>query len=146
MYWIGDHPFADMFPLKRVNEGAAATPVDDEQDAISQKLHAALADLAIRRAVPDDSSMPKTIARPGSNYRRYRSEEMLDEKAGVLYEAAAKTIGVSVKTMVQAVYQAEQKIRVVMGQTKVSGFDQAFESEDENLNVGGDESMEDVET
>jgi RNA polymerase I-specific transcription initiation factor RRN7 len=136
-----------MFPLTRVNDGEAAVTTDDEQEAISQKLHAALADLAIRRAVPDDPSVPKMIPRPGSNYRRYRSEEMLDEKAGIFYEAAAKTIGVSVTTLVLAVYQAERKIREGMGQSKVSRFgQQGFESEDENLDVDADESMEDVLT
>lgn len=50
------------------------------------------------------------VARPGSSYARYRVEADLPEKARQFYETAANVVGISLSTLVKAVFQAEVKM------------------------------------
>ncbi|KAI9865822.1 MAG: Pol I core factor CF [Vezdaea acicularis] len=56
------------------------------------------------------SSTPSSN-RPGTSYRTYRTETELPDKAKPLFAAAAELVGVHVRTLVKAVYQAELRLR-----------------------------------
>ncbi|PGH16823.1 ubiquitin-60S ribosomal protein L40 [Helicocarpus griseus UAMH5409] len=70
-------------------------------------------------------SQPLTnVPRPGSFYKRYRTEAQLNERARRFYEAAARVVGVSVRTVITGVYQAEGRIRRNHGGVRGVGEDE----------------------
>ncbi|PGG99193.1 ubiquitin-60S ribosomal protein L40 [Blastomyces parvus] len=141
---------------------------------LTTKLHNVLGELRIRRAIspantaaapPADggseqqgtqthpSAKAVNVPRPGSFYKRYRSEDQLNERARAFYETAARVIGVSLRTLVTGVYQTETRLKVGMGgdgsmmQESEEGEEGEGEgSEDDDDEVGGegngDEEME----
>lgn len=118
-----------MFPTDRVDETPMSVEqVEDEERAISEKLRVVLSNLATRKSVADNGASEK-VPRPGSSYKRYRSESNLDEKSKVFYQAAAKTAGVSLKSLVLAVYRTERKVQQPMA--RGSGL-QTVEEHSEN--------------
>ncbi|EQL35081.1 hypothetical protein RJZ56_007577 [Blastomyces dermatitidis] len=104
-------------------------------DLLTAKLHNVLGELRIRRAISPANTAAATatadggeqqrtqtqpsvraanVPRPGSFYKRYRFEDQLNERARAFYEAAARVIGVSLRTVVTGVYQTETRLRVGM--------------------------------
>lgn len=70
-------------------------------------LHAVMSQLIPRKHNPrSDDEIP----RPGSEYRRHRSESELPDTARPFYEAVAEVAGISLGTLVRAVFQTEVKI------------------------------------
>ncbi|RMJ28895.1 transcription initiation factor RRN7 [Aspergillus sp. HF37] len=102
------HPVADLFPTGRSGAQAQHAPqpagADDEEEAITKMLHAVMSQLIPRKhnPRPDDE-----IPRPGSEYRRHRSESELPDTARPFYEAVAEVAGISLGTLVRAVFQTE---------------------------------------
>lgn len=142
------NPFADMFPVDRTDDSTPDKPADDEEKAILDKLHTAMYHMGIRKAAPHDDRS-RSLPRPGSNYQRYRSESQLDDKSKMLYETAAKTVGVSLKTLVLAVYQTEGKIHGLTGHDQTRQWMESQHTagsgnKDTDLDV--DEPMEDIQT
>ncbi|KAG5217557.1 RNA polymerase I-specific transcription initiation factor [Trichophyton interdigitale] len=127
--WVADkdakasNPFAEMFPTTR----AAATEMDNQarktdDEAIVEKLQAVLSSLRVRRVVTEEeaSRLMRPVPRPGCDYLRFRYEYQLPDIARNFYDTAAKTIGVSLETLVLAVYQTEGRIQVPKGKARNS--------------------------
>lgn len=137
------NPIADMFPTSRADDTPITKQAEDEGSAVSEKLHAVLSSLSVRKAVVDDTASGKFI-RPGRSYKRYRSESELDEKPRAFYETAAKTVGISLKTLVLAVYRTERKVQELASH----GPKRQMEKQAPNIEDGGnnpgivDETME----
>lgn len=143
-----------MFPTARVDtDDVIPLPPpgdDDDSPAITEKLHKVLSKLRMRRVITDAdaSALSKAIARPGSAYPRYRNKTQLPESAKVFYEATAKVIGVSLETMVSAVYQTENRImhpernrsRTRDGSRSRSRSTAKSQEKDDERNVASDES------
>ncbi|OJD10497.1 ubiquitin-60S ribosomal protein L40 [Emergomyces pasteurianus Ep9510] len=133
----------------------------EEDTVLRTALHNVLGELRIRRAIsPGNTTAPEpqevqsksqpvatatsvdaaaNVPRPGSFYKRYRSEDQLNESARAFYEAAARVIGVSLKMVVTGVYQTESRMRV--GMADAGGVDQESE-EDEEEGEEGEEGEE----
>lgn len=105
------NPLADLFPIGRF--GAEPQPAphqtggDDDEEALSDMLHAVMGQLIPRKHNPSSDS---DIPRPGCEYRRYRSEPDLPDTARPFYETVAKLAGISLNTLVRAVFQTELKL------------------------------------
>ncbi len=52
------------------------------------------------------------VRRPGSYYKRYRVVEDIPPDARTFFEAAARVVGLSLRSIVDAVYQTESKLQV----------------------------------
>ncbi|OAX83010.1 hypothetical protein ACJ72_02641 [Emergomyces africanus] len=146
-----------------------------EDTFLTAMLHNVLGELRIRRAISavspsntgtaeqqqqlqEEETQSKSttinavnVPRPGSFYKRYRSEDQLNERARAFYEAAARVIGVSLRTVVTGVYQTESRMKV--GMADAGGVGQESEEEEGEEEEGeqgiegeegGDEVMEEV--
>ena len=80
-----------------------------ETSAAINRLHDAQGTLLQERAVQPQES--KTVNRVGSFYRRYRTVEELSGPATILFEKAAGLAGISVESLVQAVFLTERKLQ-----------------------------------
>lgn len=112
-----------MFPTTRTaaaKMGNQARQTDDE--AVAEKLQAVLSSLRVRRVVTEEEAnrLMRPIPRPGCDYLRFRYEYQLPDIARYFYDTAAKTIGVSLETLVLAVYQTEGRIHVPKGKARDS--------------------------
>ncbi|KLJ10053.1 hypothetical protein EMPG_14534 [Blastomyces silverae] len=149
-----------------------------EGDALlTTKLHNVLGELRIRRAISPANTAAATadgggdeqqgtqtqpsikavnVPRPGSFYKRYRFEDQLNERARAFYEAAARVIGVSLRTVVTGVYQTEMRLKVGMDGKGRTGHEseegeegeaegEGEDDEDDEMEGDGDEEMEEVE-
>ena len=104
----------DMFPTGRP-DGPATAPNDlrqeskDDQNAVVAKLMAVQNNLKTRGIVSEEreSQQPNSVRRIGSMYKRYRREEDLPPQARIFYTAAARMGGMSVPTLVKAVFKTE---------------------------------------
>ena len=107
-----------MFPTTRIGSKevrfSAVSQDEYNDEAILQKLQTVLSKLKVRRAISDEDSLQirKPVHRPGSFYQRYQSESELSERARPFYEAAARVIGVSLRTLVMVVSQTEHKLQL----------------------------------
>ncbi|KGQ02123.1 ubiquitin-60S ribosomal protein L40 [Paracoccidioides lutzii Pb01] len=125
---------------------------EEEDTLLTTALHNVLGELRIRRAISVGSTndaaeqqkaqtksctaIPATVPRPGSFYKRSQTEEQLNERARAFYEAAARVIGVSLRTVVIGVYHTERRIRA--GWVGGNGMEEVSEGEGENEG-GGEE-------
>ncbi|KAF3482967.1 uncharacterized protein GIQ15_02291 [Arthroderma uncinatum] len=116
--WIADkegrgfNPFADMFPTSRVSNGEDNSQAkQSDEEAVIEKLRTVLSNLRVRRIITEEEAgrLMKPVPRPGSDYLRFRYVNQLPDNAKIFYDTAAKTIGVSMETLVLAVYQTEHK-------------------------------------
>ncbi|PGH03775.1 ubiquitin-60S ribosomal protein L40 [Polytolypa hystricis UAMH7299] len=134
--WTGrkvTNPFADMFPTSRTPVNIETAPSvgdvgDDDDEAVSRKLQTVLSSLNVAgRVIRKDEAarLEQPVPRPGSSYRRYRSESKMTKNARTFYAAAAKVVGISLQTLIMAVWQTEHKIRLSHGGT---GRDRGDES------------------
>ncbi|KAI9816205.1 MAG: Pol I core factor CF [Pycnora praestabilis] len=126
--WIsdtGEEPKAskqllDMFPTGRVDHGMkpkeirldTTTEGSQEHGAITHKLKHVQGALRPSRAVSkeDELEIKKPTRRPGSVYKHYRTEDDLPSHARAFYEAAAAVVGLSLTSLVRAVFQTECKL------------------------------------
>lgn len=105
-------------------------------------LHDVTSQMILRRPNPNtDSDVP----RPGSQYKRYRWESDLPEMARPFYETVAKVAGISLHTLVRAVFETEMKIsrwqedrrrREVHGEPLDMGMSDGESEGDEDMSDG----------
>ena len=108
----------DMFPTRRLDGPTPST--DDSQHgpeeaetAITNKLHAVQSRLEMRGVVSSEIELAKeeSVRRIGSSYKHYRRENDLPPAVRVFYEAMARVVGVTVATLVKAVFRTEREIQ-----------------------------------
>lgn len=104
-----------MFPTGRMGtEPQPNVPVPDidDEEAINAKLRTVMSEIRPRKAISNEEAakLESEIARPGSFYQHYRTEDNLPETARPFYEAAAKIAGLSLRTLVRVVFQTELRI------------------------------------
>ena len=110
-------PLLDMFPTGRP-DGSSPAKVNIDQEAKDNQLALSLAltttvgSLKLRGIVSeeDEENSEKAVKRIGSFYKRYRNIEDLPSPAKTFYEAAARSVGISLSTLVLAVFQMEVKL------------------------------------
>lgn len=107
-----------MFPTGRTEvEGPADRPerVNIGEEDIDSKLRTVISQLRPMKIAPredvSDDEQDDSIPRPGSSYQFYRSESSLPETARVFYETAAKLSGLSLHSLIRAVFQTELKVQ-----------------------------------
>ncbi|KAL1985585.1 hypothetical protein VTN96DRAFT_7565 [Rasamsonia emersonii] len=113
------NPLADMFPTGRTGvEGPAEPAVKIDEEDIDAKLRTVISQLRPAKVVsPEDATNgdgeqdDDSIPRPGSSYRFYRTESSLPETARVFYETAARLSGLSLDSLIRAVFQTELKVQ-----------------------------------
>ncbi|KAK2872060.1 hypothetical protein FQN49_002593 [Arthroderma sp. PD_2] len=122
--WIADkegkasNPFADMFPTSRAGNVEASDQVRQSDDeAVAEKLQTVLSSLRVRRVITEEEAgrLMRPVPRPGCDYLRFRYVNQLPDNARIFYDTAARTIGVSLDTLVLAVYRTEHRIRISKG-------------------------------
>jgi RNA polymerase I-specific transcription initiation factor RRN7 len=108
---------------------------DEELMAVHEKVVQSQESLLARAVVTEEEedSRSEPVRQIGWNYKRYRREEDLLDKAKVFYEAVAKLAGISVGTLVMAVFKIERKI---MDLKKPGLDDEDAEVEDEMRTMG----------
>lgn len=127
-------------------QASAPTAEEDEDEVMASMLQTVTSQIKARRAISGDNAH---IPRPGTSYPRYRMESDLHETAKLFYETAAKAVGVSLPTLVRAVFQAETKIsRYLEDQRRIDFYGGAPETdlnEDDSSDAPGadDYSMAD---
>lgn len=96
----------------RSTQQIVANADEEEEEEITSRLRSVMGQLKPRRTIPDDSvaDMGDELPRPGSYYRRYRVVSELDETARLFYETVANCAGVTLLTLVRAVFQTEMKM------------------------------------
>lgn len=100
-----------MFPIgpTGVENQAPAPPTEAEDEGfLDSMLETVTRQLKSTKIIPETES---DVARPGSSYPRYRLDTDLPERVRSFYETAAKVVGISLSTLVRAVFQTE----VIMG-------------------------------
>jgi len=117
-------------------------PDIDDEEAINAKLRTVMSEIRPRKAISNEEAakLESEIARPGSFYQHYRTEDNLPEIARPFYEAAAKIAGLSLRTLVRVVFQTELRIerwQEDMRRMEYHGEYVEF--------VGGVESMDEME-
>jgi RNA polymerase I-specific transcription initiation factor RRN7 len=113
-----------MFATGPVEDSTGTTheTAPDEEEEIDRRLRSVMKEIRpskiIRRRTStvsglgnDKSGQDEDIPRPGSSYRFYRSESELPDAARAFYDAAAQLSGISVHTLVRAVFQAELRLQ-----------------------------------
>jgi len=109
----------EMFPTGRPNGLESSVPQskqseeDTEHDALLQKVFKTQRALKTRGIVPKGKAgkQTKPVCRIGSSYKRYRRVEDLPDHAKVFYEVTAKVAGLSLPTLVMAVFRMERKLQ-----------------------------------
>ncbi|KAL1970682.1 hypothetical protein VTN77DRAFT_4326 [Rasamsonia byssochlamydoides] len=113
------NPLADMFPTSRTGGEGAPAEVKIDEGEIDSKLRTVISQLRPMKVISrvdaatagerddDDDNIP----RPGSSYQFYRTESSLPETARVFYETAAKLSGLSLHSLIRAVFQTELKLQ-----------------------------------
>lgn len=109
----------DMFPISKndetpemslgtgVNSGPSSnTPLDRVKQVQSS--------LRMKEVISEKQSQPEDhpVSRPGSYYKHYRSVDEVPPDAMAFFEKAARTIALSVRSLLEAVFQTENKLRV----------------------------------
>ena len=153
----------DMFPTGRL-DGPTPSPMGKQYGhaeaatAIDEKLHAVQSSLKMRGVVSSETEAATEgpIRRIGSSYKHYRSSDDLPPAGLAFYEAVARLAGLTVATLVQAVFQTERKLHVWreqqvkrqwaddpmqvshdLGEETVVGEDGSGDSNDEDDAMGG---------
>lgn len=104
---------SSMFPIDSGAQQASVPATDDAQQSKMEKVKAVQGALKPRRVITEEEAeeYQREINRPGSKYKQYRHESDLPEHAKAFYEAVAKLTGVSLNTLVQAVFLTERKLQ-----------------------------------
>ena len=109
----------DMFPTGRP-DGSLPVGLNPEQEAkadqvaLNHKLKTVQSSLKLRVIVSEGNEeiSEKPVKRIGSFYKRYRNIENLSPQAKAFYEATASSIGISLSSLVLAVFQVERKLEI----------------------------------
>ena len=112
----------DMFPTDRpggpADPGAASPSEGDKAstdgEAALTKVQQVQRSMETRPVVLDGEidGHAEHLRRPGSYYKRYRAVEDMPPDARAFFAAAARVVGLSLRSVVDAVYQAETKLEV----------------------------------
>lgn len=110
----------DMFPTKRPRDPAypiPSLPSDGGEtttagEAVLNQVQQAQRAMEARPVVLDSDidGHSENVRRPGSYYKRYRVVEDLPSDGRPFFEAAASAVGLSLRSVVDAVYQTESKL------------------------------------
>lgn len=108
----------DMFPAGQRNGSGRSIPQskqleeDTEHEALLQKHFNTQRALKTRGIVSEgkESKQTKRVRRIGSIYKRYRRVEDLPNHAKEFHEATAKVAGLSLPTLILAVFRMERKL------------------------------------
>ncbi|RJE17793.1 transcription initiation factor RRN7 [Aspergillus sclerotialis] len=104
------NPVADLFPTGRTGieeQPGPSSAEEHEEESITNMLHDVTSQMIPRRPNPNSDS---DIPRPGSEYKRYRCESDLPEMARPFYETVAKVAGITLHSLIRAVFTTEVKI------------------------------------
>jgi len=108
-----------LFPVGRAEGGDSSdndnlhhSPTDERLVDVIREVHGSLRHQKAFPESADCQSQKNGVSRPGSQYKTYRREKDLPPAAHALYEAAAKVIGASVKTLVATVLQTEWNLQM----------------------------------
>lgn len=135
---------ADMFPTSRARENPNTDVASSAStgQALNTVLHTVMQDLRPRRVVPEED---QHVPRPGSFYRRCRSESNLSGPTRAFYELAAQIAGVSLKTLVRAVSYTESYIaRLLVDQRRSEYFGEDMEVDSDAMDEL-DEGLSDLD-
>ncbi len=114
----------------RVDEGAILDKIKQVQRA-----------MRMRRVVSDEDAedSKEPIRRPGSYYKHYRRVEDLPHDARVFFDAAARVVGLSLRTLTKAVFQTESKLQAwKLAQRKTEAAN-LMQDHDQALSTDGSE-------
>ena len=109
----------EMFPTGRLHR-TEPTDTEGNEDVEKSKYDARVTtliavqnSLKVRGIISEDreGKQEKPVLRLGSTYQRYRRSENLPPHAKAFYDAAAKVAGVTLSTLVAAVYQTEVELQ-----------------------------------
>jgi hypothetical protein len=119
IYFLVPEHLLRLFPVGRAEERGASNNENSQHPLTDERLVDVIREvhrsLKHQKAFPESacSQSQKTgVSRPGSRYKTYKREEDLPPAAHALYEAAAKVIGASVKTLVATVLQTEWNLQM----------------------------------
>lgn len=126
----------NMFPTGRL-DGSIATNVDindgtrTDENRLMDKLKVTQRNLKVRKVILEvnEGKHSGPVRRIGSFYKRYRQVADLPAQAKVFYEAAAGVAGVSLSTLVKAVYKMETNLHHWRDEQKKKKKKQAAEKE-----------------
>lgn len=91
------------------DEQTATTAAEEEEEsALNDLVRSVTGDISSRKVIRRSTN--EDLPRPGAMYARYRMEADLPETAKVFYETVAKVAGLSLKSLIRSVSQAESKI------------------------------------
>lgn len=113
-----------MFPLKSTRNENRSQPSATIDEALDDKVREITANIRLARIIPDGQErdangvdgaensreIEDTTPRPGISYRIYKTEADLPKTARKFYETSASLSGLSLKTIVTAVYRIELKL------------------------------------
>lgn len=103
----------DMFPVHE-ERSETSNPIsnrEQERSARRARLKSAQASVKARRIVLEQPTGNADVSRPGMFYRRYRKPEELSGPVKVFYKAAACLAGISMDSIVKAVFLTERKLQ-----------------------------------
>ncbi|KAL9118470.1 MAG: hypothetical protein Q9187_004987 [Circinaria calcarea] len=108
----------NMFPTGRL-DGSTATTIDEDEETrkdqgkVLDKLEVTQKNLMVRDVILEatERKQAEPVRRIGSSYKQYRGIEDLTAQAKAFYEATASIVGVSLPTLVKAVYRMETALR-----------------------------------
>lgn len=109
----------DMFPTGRPDGHINSMPQskqseeDLEHEALTQRVFSAQKSLRMRGIVSEgkEGKQTKSVCRIGASYKRYRRVEDLPDHAKAFYKATANMAGLSLQTLVLAVFRMERKLQ-----------------------------------
>ncbi|KAH0538054.1 hypothetical protein FGG08_005316 [Glutinoglossum americanum] len=126
------------------NEGPSHFSTDEQIIGVLRKVQGSLKH---QKAFSSENTDPQghkaqedIINRPGSQYKTYRREDDLPLPARALYEAAAKAIGISVKTLIAAIVQAEWGLQMWAEADRKMAHERANRAETEGGDHDGSEA------
>jgi len=100
-----------MFPI---GQRTRAPPREQDTDSLkSKRMETVQKSLRPRKVITEnqEAELGKDVLRPGSLYRRYRKVEDLNGHVKAFYNAVADLAGLSLKSVVRAVFLTEERLQ-----------------------------------
>ena len=103
----------DMFPTDRSDLSCKEADPRVETNAIFDKVKQVQRSIATRSIVLDSDvhDADRPVKRPGSYYGLYRTVENIPPDARAFFEEAARVVGLSLRALVEAVFQTESRLQ-----------------------------------
>ena len=118
-----------LFPVQSERTTKNAMTSSPRRDSVEETIRRVQSILRPREVV-ERSKDSEALHRPGSLYRRFRKVEELDGHAEIFFARAAKLAGLSLETMVQAIFLIEKRLeRFEEGLRKGDGDEQLDQQE-----------------